>query len=315
MIRRLTIAAAWLTASILISRDAGLAAQELPFVTVLGVAQDGGYPQAGCLRACCQRAWDDPTQARSVVCLAIVDPASKQRWLVECTPDFRQQLHALDELAPSLQGLEPAGILLTHAHIGHYTGLIHLGREAMGAKQVPVYAMPRMEEFLRTNGPWKLLLESKSIELRKLEADRALVLNERISVTPMAVPHRDEFSETVAFRIRGPSASILFLPDIDQWDLWDRSIEGELDQVDVAYLDATFFDDTELPGRNMREIQHPLVLESIRRFGALAPEQRKKIRFIHFNHTNPLLNPDSDASRRVRGAGLSVAEQGERVGL
>ncbi len=286
-----------------------------PFLIVLGVAQDGGYPQAGCRKPCCQPAWQDSARRRSVVSLALIDPQSQSRWLVECTPDFRQQLHTLDEAFPVEPSPGLAGIFLTHAHMGHYAGLVHLGREALGAKGVPVYVMPRFADFLQTQGPWSQLVQLKNVEVRRLAAEESVGLNERLRVTPLVVPHRDEFSETVAFRIEGPRRKVLFLPDIDKWERWERTIEQELATVDVAYLDATFFDETELPGRNMREIPHPFVSESLQRFGHLPPQERAKVRLIHFNHSNPLLQPDSDAARRVQEAGLGIAREGERVEL
>ncbi len=286
-----------------------------PTLLVLGVAQDGGYPQAGCHQACCQPAWQETTRRRAVVSLAVVDSLSQSRWLFECTPDFRDQLRALDEAYPAGNSPGLAGVFLTHAHMGHYAGLLQLGREALGAKGVPVYVMPRFADFLQTQGPWSQLIQLKNVELRRLEAAEPVCLNDQLKVVPLVVPHRDEFSETVAFRIEGPRQKVLFLPDIDKWDRWERAIEKELSVVDVAYLDATFFDEAELPGRDMREIPHPFVIESLQRFGHLAPRERAKIRLIHFNHSNPLLQVDSDAARRVREAGLRIAQQGERVEL
>lgn len=287
-----------------------------PTLVVLGIAQDGGYPQVGCHRACCDRAWKDPAAQRSIVSLGLVDPDSGERWLFECTPDIRQQLRALDELQPSnaaAPGLN--GVFLTHAHIGHYSGLLQFGREVLGAREVPVHVMSRFGDFLRTQAPWSQLVQLKNVELQTLAADRAVKLNERLTVTPLVVPHRDEFSETVAFRIEGPRRKVLFLPDIDKWERWERVIEQELAAVDIAYLDATFFDAAELPGRDMREIPHPFVVESLQRFGRLEPEERAKIRLIHLNHTNPLLEPESAATRQVRAAGLGIAAQGDRVEL
>src|SRR5688500_8675918 len=68
-----------------------------PFAVVLGIAQDGGYPQAGTKPG---PVWSDPSQRRLVACLGIVDAASGERWLVDATPDFPLQLHRLDEIAP-----------------------------------------------------------------------------------------------------------------------------------------------------------------------------------------------------------------------
>jgi pyrroloquinoline quinone biosynthesis protein B len=286
-----------------------------PYLVVLGIAQDGGYPQAGCQQECCDRAWRDPSQRRGVSCVAIVDPMTKERWLIDATPDFREQLRALDKLAPrsSVPGL--TGIFLTHAHIGHYTGLMHLGREAIGARRVPVYAMPRMHEFLSNNGPWNQLVQLENIDLRSMRSDEPVALNERLTATPIPVPHRDEYSETVGFMIEGPKHSVLYISDIDKWERWDRSIEKLIAEVDVAFLDGTFFAEGEIAGRSMAEVPHPFIEESMKRFKALSPAERDKIRFIHLNHSNPALRPDSAARRQIERAGFHVAEIGERVGL
>ncbi len=287
-----------------------------PYVVVLGIAQDGGYPHAGCNRSCCQDAFTNPARGRHVSSLAIVDPGSGERWIIDCTPDFRFQLKDLGRLQPAREGRPPLdGILLTHAHIGHYSGLVHLGREVMGTRNVPVFAMPRMAEFLRSQGPWSQLVSLGNIQLRPLEAEKPIALNERITVTPILVPHRDEFSETVGFQVQGPRRQVLFIPDIDKWERWDRQIEKMVVQSDRAYLDGTFFTTDELPGRDISEIPHPFIIESIRRFAVLPDQQREKIRFIHLNHTNPALERGSAARKQVNRAGMAVARQGEKFPL
>ncbi|MCP4897747.1 MAG: pyrroloquinoline quinone biosynthesis protein PqqB [bacterium] len=285
-----------------------------PFVVVLGIAQDGGFPHAGCEKPCCTRVWNDPSAARNVVSLGVVDPSTKQRWILEATPDFRAQLHDLEGIMPRSAELLD-GILLTHAHIGHYPGLMFLGREAMGASEVPVYAAPRMADFLENNGPWNQLVRLGNIAVQRIDDGESFNLNDRLTATPIVVPHRDEYSETVGYRLDGPSKSVLFIPDVDKWERMSIDIEALIADVEVAYLDGSFFADGELPGRAMAEIPHPFIAESIERFATLAQDERAKIRFIHLNHSNPALDPESEASATIRKAGMSVAEEGERVGL
>jgi pyrroloquinoline quinone biosynthesis protein B len=275
-----------------------------PYTLVLGIAQDGGYPQAGCNRDDCVAAWKDPKKRERVASLAIVDPGSGQRWVIDATPDFPSQLRTLDEVAPRRDGAPLLdGILLTHAHMGHYIGLAQLGREVLGAKGVRVYAMPRMRAFLEQNGPWDQLVKLKNIELQTIGGEFAL--NERIKVTPLVVPHRDEYSETVGFIIRGPTRAVLLLPDIDKWEKWAIPLESVLAQVDVAYVDGTFFTADELPGRDLTEIPHPLITETMDR---LANSRLKsRVRFIHLNQSNPLL--------REKRKGIAVAKDGERQSL
>jgi pyrroloquinoline quinone biosynthesis protein B len=295
--------------------SSGIIRAESPFVVVLGIAQDGGYPQAGCRRACCQRVDQQPQLASGPACLAIVDPDSGQRWLLECTPRFPEQLARLNQIFPGNRNPGIDGILVTHAHIGHYAGLVHLGREVMGTHKVPVYAMPRLHEFLASNGPWNQLVKLENIELRPLQPRQPVALNERIQVRPLTVPHRDEYSETVGFEVAGPQHSVLFLPDIDKWERWDTAIEDVLARVDCAWLDATFYDEGELPGRDMGEIPHPFVVETMQRFQPLAASQRSKVHFIHLNHSNPALDPASDAARQVQRGGMNIARLNDRFEL
>ncbi len=302
----------WLAALVSLTVLSGAHVQSIadsPQLIVLGVAQDGGFPQAGCQRECCREVWNDPSLRRWVSCLALVDPQTNQRFMLDCTPDFRDQLRLLDRLAPTSSKVLVDGILPTHAHVGHYTGLMHLGREVIGAQSVPVFAMPRMKHFLESNGPWQQLVQLNQIHVRRLAAGQQIALTQNLSVTPIPVPHRDEYSETVGFMIHGPSRSALYIPDIDKWERWELEVETLISQVDLAFLDGTFFDAQELPGRDLSEIPHPLVIESVRRFGALPAEQRAKIYFIHLNHSNPLLRDEPTSLRQVHEKGLRVAEQ------
>lgn len=304
-----------LTALLVSAPSAKAASSAAPYLVVLGIAQDAGYPQAGCAKACCKPAWNDTAAWRFPTSIGLVDPISKERWIIDCTPSFPAQLRLLDDFSKNEKTPGLTGIFLTHAHIGHYAGLIHLGREVIGSRSVPVYAMPRMKSFLEQNGPWSQLVKLNNIEIRPLAADRTVRLNKRLSVTPFLVPHRDEFSETVGFRIDGPEQSALFIPDIDKWKKWPRRIEDALKQVDVAYLDGTFFAEGELPDRNMAEIPHPFIAESMERFKALPAGERNKARFIHLNHTNPALQTNGKARAEIRRAGMHVAAQGERLDL
>jgi pyrroloquinoline quinone biosynthesis protein B len=224
----------------------------------------------------------------------------------------------LDELAPveGRPGLD--GVLLTHAHIGHYLGLAQLGHEVLGATAISTYAMPRMADFLRNNGPWSQLVRYKNIEIKELRNGVAVQLNSIVSATPFLVPHRQEYSEVVGYRIEGPRNSVLFIPDIDSWEEWDElgtRIEEEISKVDVAYLDATFFSDQEIPGRDMSGFPHPFISHSMKRFADLPASEKSKVRLIHLNHTNPVLEKNSPERKAVEKAGFRVAEQLERFEL
>jgi pyrroloquinoline quinone biosynthesis protein B len=283
------------------------------YLYILGVAQDAGYPQAGCYQTHCMPGWENKTLQRGATSIALIDPVAKSKLLFEATPNLPQQLYNLEQEAPSSQ-YTFEGVFLTHAHIGHYAGLMFFGHEAMGSNNIPVYAMPKMAKYLAKNGPWSQLVDYGNISLRGLQHNQALDVN-GITITPFLVPHRDEFSETVGYLIEGPSKTAVFIPDINKWSVWDTDIAELITKVDYALLDATFFDDGELPGRDMSKVPHPLVTETMQRLGALSIEQRGKVWFIHMNHTNPLLDADSQASKRVRAAGFNITSEGIRLEL
>lgn len=278
-----------------------------PAIIVLGTIQDAGSPHAGCTKDCCKNLFSKPDPTRMVVSLGLIDPANKLNFLFEATPDLPRQMKLLKTYSPFRQEETPNGIFLTHAHIGHYSGLMYLGRESMNAKSTPVYAMPKMQEFLEKNGPWSQLVSLRNIAIQGLKNLEPQRLSPHLQVTPLQVPHRDEFSETVGYRIEGPNKSALFIPDIDKWERWSLDIVAEIKKVDYAFLDATFYDNAELNYRNMSEIPHPFVVESMQRFKDLPASEKQKIYFIHLNHTNPLLNPQSQQMKELKKNGFQVA--------
>lgn len=286
-----------------------------PVLVVLGNVQDGGSPHIGCTKDCCRDLFLHPDPNRMVSCLAVLDPENKMNWLFDATPNLPFQMKALKNLSPFSSKQAPDGIFLTHAHIGHYAGLMYLGREAMGSKNVAVYAMPKMKDFLTGNGPWSQLISLNNIQLRELQDEKTEVLSPNIKVKPFKVPHRDEFSETVGFLIEGPRKKALFIPDIDKWSKWDKNIIDEIKKVDYAFIDATFYDAAELPGRLISEVPHPFVSESMQLFASLPKSEKDKIWFIHLNHTNPLLRPESEQSKTVLKNGFHIARYQQQLEL
>jgi len=286
------------------------AASAQPYILVLGTAQDAGFPHIGCKNEC-QQAFENPELKRFVVSLALVDPESKKWWMFEATPDMDDQLQYFHEQTNWEYEYLPEGIFLTHAHIGHYVGLMTLGREAIHASNVKVYSLPKMKEYLKTNGPWSQLVSLNNINLIDCEADRKIELTKPLNVTPFAVPHRDEFSETAGFKIESSERSYLFIPDINKWELWNRSVVEEVKKVDVAFLDASFFQDGEIPGRSIEDIPHPFVVETMQLFSKESDGVKSKVHMIHFNHTNPILFDDGKR-KEVLENGFNLAEQGRK---
>ena len=283
------------------------------YITVLGIAQDAGYPHIGCQKVCCTNFYNDNYKKKKVVSLGLVDIENRQKWLFEATPDIATQLADLEQNHLKTNTLID-GIFLTHAHIGHYTGLMYFGREALGKQGTKVFAMPKMKTYLNENGPWSQLIQLENIELKKLQKDSTITLNTNLKVTPFLVPHRDEFSETVGYKIEGKHKTALFIPDINKWGKWKKSIVDEVKKVDYAFLDATFFKDGEI-NRPMSEIPHPFIEETLRLFKDEDITTKNKVLFIHFNHTNPALQNISKEKTYVEQLGFKFAFEGMQLNL
>ncbi len=274
---------------------------------VLGVVQDGGLPHLGSNKLCC----DETQSNRYVTSIMLINDGNNFSYLFDASPDINEQLNFMgDRIKKDLKG-----IFLTHAHIGHYTGLMYFGREALNSKSINVYAMPRMKKFLEQNGPWSQLVSLENIVIHELNNNSKISLDSNIIIQPFEVPHRPEFSETVGYKIYGPNKKALFIPDIDKWYLWDISIVDEIKKVDYALVDATFYDSKEVNYRDISEIPHPFVIESMELFDSLDINEKNKIYFIHLNHTNPLLDKDSDQYKYVTAKGYNVAEEGMNLKL
>jgi len=286
---------------IIILLNPSATAQEL---IVIGTLQDGGSPHMNCKKDCCAQ----PKENDFVASIAVCD--SSLSVVIDATPDFVEQTNYLREQF----GHNNLAIFLTHAHVGHYSGLIHLGREAANTHKVPVYVMNRMFKFLFNNGPWDQLIQLENIELRSLQESLPVTLENGIVMTPVLVPHRDEYSETVGYYIKGQSKTALYIPDIDKWSAWEQNILSIIPLVDYAFIDGTFYEDGEVP-RPMAEVPHPFISESVQLLKHLAQEDRNKVHFIHLNHSNPTRNKTNTGRIVIEASGFRFAEFGQRFTL
>lgn len=290
-----------------------------PRLRILGIAQDGGLPHIGCDCERCDAARSDPERRASpVASVAAIAPQQRAVWIVDATPDLARQLDMLAdvrELAVGGVDRTPlSGILLTHAHIGHYLGLAQLGYEAVSAEGVPVHASARMVEFLRTNAPWDQLVRLHNIEPKVAEPGVSVELGDGLTATPLRVPHRGEYTDTLGWYLSGARKRVLYIPDTDPWAKWDADIDTVLEGVQLLLVDGTFYDGDELPGRDLSEIGHPLMTDTMDRFAdRLGPDF--ELWFIHLNHSNPTLDPDSPQRRKLEQAGFVIAELGREVEL
>ncbi len=310
-------------------------------VTLLGVAQDGGLPQAGCTAACCTAAINNPKLAASPSSLGITT-AEGRRILIDATRDLASQLNlwrASDSRAASSK--LPTELWLTHAHLGHIDGLGLFGPESISANRLPIYCSPAMAKLFVEFRQWKSLVsnghlvpiswpeyvspnstDKKYLEGKNWIEAQSIQISEESQhlITPVQIPHRAEFGDTHAFIISGKTR-LLYLPDHDSWtetlELYGVSSIRELLQnlsIDIALLDGTFWSDQELTGRDQSEVPHPTVSESLERLGDRL-ENDPRIVFIHLNHTNPLHNNDSTEAKILLNSGWEIGTKGMRFDL
>ncbi|MGV3464027.1 MAG: MBL fold metallo-hydrolase [Heyndrickxia sp.] len=283
-------------------------------VNIMGSAQDAGVPHPNCFCENCMRAMENDRFRRFAASLAIILPNAKEWHMIDATPDMREQMASI-QMKYQMQKQLMNSIFLTHAHIGHYPGLMFLGREAIGAKGTPVYCGGKMKQLLETHAPWKQLVGLKNINPIEITQDEPNKLSSVVEITPVEVPHRNEFSETFGFWIKGPSRKLLYIPDIDRWDEWEQDIYEMAKEADICLLDGTFYSIKEIEqmGRNYKEIPHPVMTETMERLQNLVEDTA--IYFTHFNHSNPVIDSENPTFKEVKNNGFHIAYDGMEIRL
>ncbi len=271
-------------------------------------------PHLGCEAPCCT----DMRRRGEVehpCSLGIRDRRTGSLLLIEATPAIESQIAMLHSVSggerPPRRPVD--AVLLTHAHIGHYAGLMHLGQEVAAVDAVPVHCTVRMADFIRHNAPWSGVAAAGHIVLHAHEPGEVGVVTFEplpgLRVEAVRVPHRDDYSDTVAFKVHGPARSLLWAPDVDQWGRHEDLLDGLLADVDLAFLDATFYSEDECPGRDLSRIPHPFVGETMELLAERAAASPGSLRLMHFNHSNPVLH-EPELAKSIVERGFAIAETG-----
>jgi pyrroloquinoline quinone biosynthesis protein B len=145
--------------------------------------------------------------------------------------------------------------------------------------------------------------------------DRWHRLDEHLEVQLWKVPHRDEFADTVGFVFRGPTASLLFLPDINSWSLWDRDVAEAVASLDVALLDGSFWSMDEMPGRAVEDIPHPLMTQTMDALQGVVDRNVSRVVLTHLNNSNPALDAGGAQQLEIARRGFELAREGMRFEL
>jgi pyrroloquinoline quinone biosynthesis protein B len=284
-------------------------------IKVLGTAQDGGYPQPNCDCKNCTNAINNKDLVRNPASIGILDIENKSSYLIDPTFRLFEQLNMLNKTAAENNFPKDhiKGIFITHAHMGHYPGLLFFGKEVIDSNNLAVYTSKTLEKFLNENQPWKLLIDNKNIDIKSFEFENEINLSGNLKIIPIEIPHRQELSDTAGFIIEGKQKSGFYLPDIDSWKtFYDKFNEISI-KADLLFIDGTFYSNEELMeirGRNIKDVPHPPIKETINLLkNGVLKQNNSKIYFTHFNHTNKIL--DNDFKDDLKIEGIDFLKDGE----
>jgi len=303
-------------------------------IKVLGSAAGGGFPQWNCICQNCSALRAGTLKARPRTQAQVAVSPDPSRWfLLNASPDLRQQILSTPELNPpsGTRGTPISTVLLTSADVDSVMGLLHL-REFQPLRVFSTVSVRRI--LTEENGLFRVLARSNPpARWDAMPPDRLMPL-----VPPSAPGMKDGFfykavslggnyPDYVSDSFRGslpPEEAVVGLVLIHKekkffygpalpavGEEWRRAV----DECDLALLDGTFWKDDELISaqrsrKTAREMGHMPVGGDrglLRQPFRLGKTRRV---LIHINNTNPVLNEDSPEHRTVREAGWEIAYDG-----
>ncbi len=290
-------------------------------VVLLGTAAGGGFPQWNCACALCTAARDGRLPSRTQDCVA-VSGNSRHWWLLNASPDIGAQLTATAALrpGPGPRDTPLRGVLLTDAEADHVTGLTVL----RGGAGLRMYAAPPV---LAALAPLRAALDRYAVwEWADALAEDDFVLAGGLVATAhpvgakapryMAGAAADD-RWVIAYRIEdlATGGALVYAPCVGAWS---PVLDELLHRADCALLDGTFYAADEMGtavrgGAGQAAMGHVPVAGAHGSLAALARHPGPRRIYTHLNNTNPLLDPDSTARRRVTEAGAEVLADGTEL--
>jgi pyrroloquinoline quinone biosynthesis protein B len=295
-------------------------------VRVLGSAAGGGFPQWNCHCETCEAARGG-VRARPRTQSSLAIRGDDGPWfLVNASPDARQQLETLALPADGVRAAPIAGVLLTDAEIDHTAGLLLLRESATpvrvfgsaGVERALRHAYPVLEMLERYCGAeWQTL---ESGETRPLEGSSLAVEPFEVGGdAPLYLGGADSDLQASGFVLRDSASGgvVTYVPGLARLD------ENVLDRFaasDLVLVDGTFWREDELArlgisARSAADMGHVALSGPGGTLEALAGLQRPRKVLVHINNTNPILFEDSPERAAVLRAGVEVAYDGLEVQL
>ena len=288
-------------------------------IVILGAAAGGGLPQWNCSCPVCAAARDGRATPRMQSSIAV--RADGGAWyLVNASPDVRQQMELLRDSGAARRSSPVAGVLLTDAEIDHTAGLIVL-RE--GPEPLRIHASAAVRSALTTGFALLPVLGAYcGVEWSPLEPGTTVVLDGGLSVESFAVPGDppryiggEPFGVGLTFSADG--ATVTYVPAVMELD---PALQARLRQSDWALVDGTCWTDDELVRLGISEttarmMGHAPISGPGGTLETLARLDGPRLVLVHLNNTNPVLVDGSPERAAVEEAGIVVAYDGMRIQL
>lgn len=289
---------------------------------LLGTTAGGGFPQWNCACALCVRARSGELPSRSQDCLAISGNGTDW-WLVNASPDIRTQIAACSLLNPGPGARETPlrGALFTDAELDHTLGLLTL----RGGTGLTVWAPGTVLHALKDQFDLRTVIDGYApVAWRQVEPDQSFEIGGlRVSAIPIS-GKRPKYARSsivdghwvVAYRFEDvvTGGVLVYAPCLASWP---AGFDEVIADAQCVLLDGTFYAPSEMGSATgsssgqaaMGHLPISASLPELRRF----PGMRRI--YTHLNNTNPVLDPSSPESAKLREAGVEVPLDGTVIEL
>jgi pyrroloquinoline quinone biosynthesis protein B len=312
-------------------------------VVVLGAAAGGGVPQWNCGCPVCRTARTEHRELQSTQASIAISADGEHWFLINASPDLRQQLTATPQLHPvagKLRHSPISGVILTNGEIDAVAGLLSM-REGW---PFTIYAHPRVLSILKDNSIFNVLSE-KNVRRRPIELDRPFEpalpdgSNSGIEVEPFAVPGKaawylegkphagespqsggsDGAGDTLGLRIADKTTGKYFY-FLAACAGVTNDLKARLTGAPLIFFDGTVWRDDELIAAGLgnktgQSMGHIAMSGETGAIGSLANLDIARKIFLHINNSNPALLHDSAEREIAERAGWQIPADGTEITL
>src|ERR1700716_1049451 len=306
-------------------------------VVVLGAAAGGGVPQWNCGCPVCLKARTTDPELQSTQASIAVSADGEHWFLINASPDLRQQLIATPQLHPragQLRHSPIAGVVLTNAEIDAVAGLLSM-REG---SPFTIYAHAKVLSILGDNSIFNVLNE-KNVQRRPIELDKAFEpalpdgSPSGIEILPFAVSGKgawylegnshpggaDGAGDTLGLRgaDKGTGKYFYFLAACA--GVTD-DLKSRIAGAPLIFFDGTVWRDDELIAAGLgnktgQGMGHIAMSGDHGAIAALAHLDIGRKVFLHINNSNPALLRDSPERKMAERAGWQIPADGTEIVL